>query len=468
MKKKFLGLMTRCKDEFFIKEFVDYYLSQGVNHIIILDDNSEDKSIYDNIDNERVEIIYCNLGQDKRNYPNQFYKKIRLNYEWLIYVDVDEFITTKKNLSNTIRDELKTTFKDVDCIKIPWVMMACNNREKNPEKILLEIVHRMNQDKKHNTNHKEKEKWMKFKCKFNFIEIKCIFKPEKFLSLWDHFPYEKVNQDCKVINSIDLKLENLENIVYSNLREEGIKNGYLLCYHYRLISQENCLNKMKNNIWYKNFTLEDIMNTDYPEIIDYTIKNKILPKISSFVLGFNKRTSNVLHNFFLKNKINSINFNNNNLIDLFEQNINLGQKLFEGLKIKNLNYDNTNLFLDIPYIEKKKSSEYYQLLNQQYPNSKFIINLVNENNLTIDKINKNCIGLKLNKFENISSWIKRYHQKIKQVINYFKLMKKKENLCIFDIEKDSITKILNFLECDNLVDKSLYDANISYQNIISN
>ena len=84
MKKIFLGLLTRCKDEFYIKEFVDYYLSQGVNHIIILDDNSEDKSIYDNIDNERVEIIYCNLGQDKRNYPNLFYKKIRLNYEWLI------------------------------------------------------------------------------------------------------------------------------------------------------------------------------------------------------------------------------------------------------------------------------------------------------------------------------------------------------------------------------------------------
>ena len=54
----FLGLITRCKDEFFIKEFCDYYLSQGVDKIFVIDDNSNDKSIYNNIDDNRIEIIY--------------------------------------------------------------------------------------------------------------------------------------------------------------------------------------------------------------------------------------------------------------------------------------------------------------------------------------------------------------------------------------------------------------------------
>jgi hypothetical protein len=54
----FLGLTTRCKDEFFIKEFCDYYLSQGVDIIFIIDDNSNDKSIYDNLHDDRIEIIY--------------------------------------------------------------------------------------------------------------------------------------------------------------------------------------------------------------------------------------------------------------------------------------------------------------------------------------------------------------------------------------------------------------------------
>ena len=54
----FLGLITRCKDEFFIKEFCDYYLSQGVDKIFVIDDDSNDKSIYDTIHDARVQIIY--------------------------------------------------------------------------------------------------------------------------------------------------------------------------------------------------------------------------------------------------------------------------------------------------------------------------------------------------------------------------------------------------------------------------
>ena len=36
--KKFLGLITRCKDEYFVEEFCDYYLNEGVDQIIIIDD----------------------------------------------------------------------------------------------------------------------------------------------------------------------------------------------------------------------------------------------------------------------------------------------------------------------------------------------------------------------------------------------------------------------------------------------
>ena len=144
----FLGLITRCKDEFFIKEFCDYYLSQGVDKIFVIDDNSNDKSIYKNIKDNRIKIIYKkNIIQN--NYADKFYKEIKSYFKWIIYCDVDEFITTKKNITNTIKDELKTTFKNVDCIKIPWVMMSCNSIEKNQDSILLENTYRWNHNKKH-------------------------------------------------------------------------------------------------------------------------------------------------------------------------------------------------------------------------------------------------------------------------------------------------------------------------------
>ena len=124
---KMLGLITRCRDEFFIKEFVDYYLSQGVNEIFIIDDDSDDKSIYDKIDDSRVVIIYSKNIIDN-NYADQLYKKVKSKFKWIIYCDVDEFITTKRNLHNTIAQELKTTFKNDDCVRVPWVMMSSNGR----------------------------------------------------------------------------------------------------------------------------------------------------------------------------------------------------------------------------------------------------------------------------------------------------------------------------------------------------
>lgn len=129
----YIGLITRCKDEYFVSEFAEYYLSQGIDQIYIIDDDSFDKSIYQGLrDNKKVNIIY---GTDitRGNFVDDVYRDIKNNHEWIIYVDVDEFITTKRNKCKTIRDELLTTFKDVDCIKIPWVLMSCIGIQDSPQ-----------------------------------------------------------------------------------------------------------------------------------------------------------------------------------------------------------------------------------------------------------------------------------------------------------------------------------------------
>ena len=114
MRKHFLGLITRCKDEFFINEFCEYYLSQGVDKIYIIDDNSYDKSIYNNINKDKIEIIFMNNKNNKahigrcekvrkkctcnRVIANKLFLKIKSDFKWMIFCDVDEFITTKKHL----------------------------------------------------------------------------------------------------------------------------------------------------------------------------------------------------------------------------------------------------------------------------------------------------------------------------------------------------------------------------------
>ena len=102
-------------------------------------------------------------------------------------------------------------------------MMSCNKIEKNPKSILLENTYRWN----HNNKHPHKIK--KFSCRYNQIEVKCIFKTNKFNSIWDHHPKDNSN-DVFITDSISKQQRQL-NPFYNNLRENDIENGILLCYH---------------------------------------------------------------------------------------------------------------------------------------------------------------------------------------------------------------------------------------------
>ena len=270
--KLYLGLIARCKDEFFVKEFCDYYESQDVDKIYIIDDNSNDKSIYKNINKNKVNIIY-EKNILKKKYMQTLYQKLRHKFQWIIICDIDEFITTKKNINKTIKEELKDNFNKCDCVKIPWVMMGCNNRQGNPKSILKENIWRWNHDKKH--PHKNSRKFRKFRCRYRKIEVKCIVKCSKFKNVSDHIPSKCVVSKPLILDGTNKRKMQL-NVFRPKLREKDIKNGYLLCYHYRVISHVNSKNKIKNNAWYKanGYSVKDIMATDHSEVMDATLKNK--------------------------------------------------------------------------------------------------------------------------------------------------------------------------------------------------
>ena len=277
--KKFLGLICRCKDEKYIEEFCVYYLSQGVDNIFIIDDFS-DQNIYKNLYekpeyNNKVHIIFFEHKTDDRKDKSKMkrasnlYKKIRNNFTWMIFVDVDEFIVTKKNKEKTIRNELETTFANVDCIQVPWVMMSGSYREKDPEKLLTNNIYRWN----HNLEHKETD-FKKFGNRYNSIESKSIFNCACFKDILTHSP-KNATYNAKIVNSIDAMQTRVHKGHFEKLREDDIKQGYLLCYHYRITSKENAIKKLENNMWYSGFNLTDLISNDKPEIEDITMKEKL-------------------------------------------------------------------------------------------------------------------------------------------------------------------------------------------------
>ena len=336
----------------------------------------------------------------------------------------------------------------------------------------------------------------KFRCRYDQIEVKCIFKTDKFNSIRDHLPNEKSGH-IFIVDSISKEKQQLTPF-YKNLRENDIENGILLCYHYRIISKENSINKLKNNLWYiqNGYTIDDLMSCDYPEIIDETLKNKtinnnmtdnvinnkklddktlnlyyksIKQNIKIFIIGFNRCGTRTLHYFFKDNNLKSIHWDNNNLVDVFENNIKNGNKLLENGKTinkkvnSNCNYGEATVFSDMTkHVINKDAKDYYKRLDKDYPNSKFILNIRDVNKWIQSRI-KHANGSVLNEQMNFHNcdekqieiiWKNMYEKHIRDVNDYFK--NRKSDLCIYDIENDTIDKIIEFLKNDFILNKKYY------------
>ena len=269
-------LITRYLNEPFLDEFVEYYLSEGVDNIFILYDTDSTIPISDYVKSDSRIIIHnsSNFGIKQMYDVNVVYSKIRNHFTWVIFVDCDEFITCK-NMSLTIRDALSTTYKDTDCIKIPWVMMSSNGLSKDPPSILQSLTRRWNHDLKH----PHPNNWTKGRCRYNNIEVKCICRCPVFPTLGLHHPNYVSDYNFICVDTVD-GAESQLNPFYKDLRESSIDRAFMLCYHYRIYSHESAKRKLKNNKLdgYKGNVLKFLLKSDYSEKDEYFMKKKSIAK----------------------------------------------------------------------------------------------------------------------------------------------------------------------------------------------
>ena len=265
--KNYISIFVRIKDEPFMDDFIKYYINENIDMIYIWDDNST--LTYSNFLYSHLKVQF--FKQIDYNTPQDLYEKIKNNTEWMLFIDADEFITTRLNLNNTIKDEIKQNFDNYDVVKIPWVMFSSNNRKNDPSHI-TDLITRWD----HNKRHPHSNDFKKGRCRFTNIECKCIFKTNKFNKIneeSDHYPNSQ-NGRYQCVDSINKTKAKLKTF-YRYLNEDNIKNAHLVCFHYRLISEESCIRKIKTNKYYTDLLLSDMLECDYNEIEDKTIFNKM-------------------------------------------------------------------------------------------------------------------------------------------------------------------------------------------------
>ena len=95
------------KENYYAKEWVDYYKTLGYNHIFIYDNNDPDDERFEEVLSKEisegfVSIIDYRGYRGKRHAPQydayfDCYDKYSEEYDWLSFYDFDEFLVIKGN-----------------------------------------------------------------------------------------------------------------------------------------------------------------------------------------------------------------------------------------------------------------------------------------------------------------------------------------------------------------------------------
>jgi hypothetical protein len=133
-----------------MREWLEHYIRQGVEHFYMIDNGSTDDW------KSQIEGFPVTIQSDNEqhkqyeHYNNYFLEEVKRSSEWVMIVDLDEFMYARKEYLN-ISNYLDTVDKNIGNIEIKWKMFGSNGHIEQPKSILKNFTKR----KKFGTNDKD-------------------------------------------------------------------------------------------------------------------------------------------------------------------------------------------------------------------------------------------------------------------------------------------------------------------------
>lgn len=134
--KYYLSIIAIFKNESWIlKEWIEHYLNQGVDHFFLIDNGSTDNYIeilQPYIHNKQVSLIKDPTRYSQKGHYNKYILPIKNISEWFLVCDLDEFVYAR-NEFNTIPEYLKRLNDLVGNVCIPWKNYGSSGHIQHPK-----------------------------------------------------------------------------------------------------------------------------------------------------------------------------------------------------------------------------------------------------------------------------------------------------------------------------------------------
>ena len=244
-----------------LPEWIDHYLSEGANRIVLVNNNSTDgweDSCADYMNNNRVTFLEDNRKWSQVEIYDDVFFKIKQETHFLLVCDLDEFVYpqhTFKTIEEYLAFLKRINFEG--CIKIPWKAFGSSGHKKHPNGgIIKNFIYRR---KYKNSSH---------------TLVKYICRNKDTLRLGCHVP---------VLDNggfYDSRLGKSDNSPTLTVDEESLKCDILAMNHYQIQSEEffrECKMTRGDALDQKSENIRDMSYFDKHDFRD--IKDKRLKKL---------------------------------------------------------------------------------------------------------------------------------------------------------------------------------------------
>tara|TARA_Y100000589_G_C27161195_1_gene632833 strand:- start:1 stop:978 length:978 start_codon:yes stop_codon:yes gene_type:complete len=237
MKKYYLSVLAIFKNETYVlKEWIDHYISEGVEHFYMIDNNSNDNPdtiLKPYIDDGMVDLFHERRKQRFIQLPayNRLFPKLKVESEWLLVIDLDE-IMYARNGYNTIIDFIRENDNKFDQILVPWKNFGSSGWVNQPENLINSFLFRED----YSNGAKVKGKYIVRMRKALYLNVHCASLIKGSISI-----------DCMLNNShiaenTDYFPHTIWRKMWGRINNSFLENSYLHINHYKVQSSEWFIN----------------------------------------------------------------------------------------------------------------------------------------------------------------------------------------------------------------------------------
>jgi hypothetical protein len=210
-----LSLIAIFKNEAHIlKEWIEHYINEGVSHFYLIDNGSEDDYqpiIQPYIDRGLISLVVDQTKYHQTEHYNKYFLKvIKSSSQWVMVVDLDEFIYSRLGHVR-ITDYLKSLNGSVGQIYVPWKEFGSSGLIKQPKSCVEGFLWRRQYTSPHSETH-----------------TKTIFNPRLIRSIWIHHSF--LNKGTEITS--DGASKSGSTPYFAEITESRLERSCLHCNHY--------------------------------------------------------------------------------------------------------------------------------------------------------------------------------------------------------------------------------------------